>query len=334
MERARSRATVLDNQIAGHAAAAGTLAQALAGVLPHIHSEDCPVCGRDFEETSGGSLQAHVSNQIAALTESAGRLQALTRERANAAKTLADAERERAAIAAGQLAATARDELKGRRARLEELERALTEIAPATAAGEKLIGAAAAASQRLAEYRGRDERATTLRVSATRFAQDLSLDPIAEAESLETALERFQGNVAEREAALLVRQSARHDGLVELRERQALIERRGGVAEAVKDGEERLRRVTAAKEKADERIQQARELGRRARDARTDIVRRVFNDSLNAVWRDLFVRLAPDEPFVPAFALPETQGGPVEAVSRRFIVTRKGREPASNVERR
>ena len=52
----------------------------------------------------------------------------------------------------------------------------------------------------------------------------------------------------------------------------------------------------------------------RARDARTNIVRRVFNDSLNAVWRDLFVRLAPDEPFVPAFALPEIQDGPVEAV--------------------
>jgi hypothetical protein len=130
---------------------------------------------------------------------------------------------------------------------------------------------------------------------------------------LETALERFQGNVAEREAALVVRQSARRDGLVELRERQALIARRDSVADVVKGGEERRSRLTAAKDKADERIQQARELGRRARDARTNIVRRVFNDSLNAVWRDLFVRLAP-EPFMPAFALPETQGGPVEAV--------------------
>ena len=49
-------------------------------------------------------------------------------------------------------------------------------------------------------------------------------------------------------------------------------------------------------------------------DARTSVVRRVFNDSLNSVWRDLFVRLAPDEPFVPAFALPQSVGGPVEAV--------------------
>lgn len=40
----------------------------------------------------------------------------------------------------------------------------------------------------------------------------------------------------------------------------------------------------------------------------------VFNDSLNSLWRDLFVRLAPDEPFVPAFALPDKQAGPVEAV--------------------
>ena len=328
MERARSRAAVLDNQIVGHAAAAGTLAQALAAILPHIHSDDCPVCGRDFGETSEGSLQAHVSNHIAALTESAGRLQALTRERANAAKTLADAERERAAMAVGQLAATARDDLKGRRARLEELQRALMEIAPATAAGEHLIGAAAAALQRLAEYRSRDERATTLRVSAAHFAEDLSLDPIGQAESLETALERFQGNVAEREAALVVRQSARRDGLAELRERQALVARRGGVADALKGGTERLSRLTSAKEKADGRIQQARELGRRARDARTNIVRRVFNDSLNAVWRDLFVRLAPDEPFVPAFALPEIQDGPVEAVLETIYRTgRKGGNP-------
>jgi hypothetical protein len=85
---------------------------------------------------------------------------------------LADAERERAAIGAGQLVATARDDLKGRRARLEELQRALVEIAPATAVGEQLIDAAAVALQRLAEYRSRDERATTLRVSTTRFAQD------------------------------------------------------------------------------------------------------------------------------------------------------------------
>jgi DNA repair protein SbcC/Rad50 len=45
----------------------------------------------------------------------------------------------------------------------------------------------------------------------------------------------------------------------------------------------RMERLRVAKEKADERIEQARELERRAREARTNIVRRVFNDSLNAL---------------------------------------------------
>ena len=47
---------------------------------------------------------------------------------------------------------------------------------------------------------------------------------------------------------------------------------------------------------------------------RTKIVTKVFSTSLNKVWRDLFVRLAPSEQFVPAFRLPPRSGGKVEAV--------------------
>ncbi|MCO4099889.1 MAG: hypothetical protein HEQ38_10900 [Gemmatimonas sp.] len=50
-----------------------------------------------------------------------------------------------------------------------------------------------------------------------------------------------------------------------------------------------------------------------AKTARAEILRQVFNGSLNAVWRDLFVRLAPDEPFIPAFSLRNSSGGGVEA---------------------
>ncbi|TYO60858.1 hypothetical protein FXV83_41500 [Bradyrhizobium hipponense] len=56
-ERARSRQAVLEEQIADHAAEAGTLAQALAQILPHIHSDDCPVCGRDFGEIATEPLR-------------------------------------------------------------------------------------------------------------------------------------------------------------------------------------------------------------------------------------------------------------------------------------
>jgi exonuclease SbcC len=75
-----------------------------------------------------------------------------------------------------------------------------------------------------------------------------------------------------------------------------------------------LDRLRVCKAESERRIEVARELAGRARAFRTEKVRQVFNDELNSVWRELFIRLAPDEPFVPAFALPETTAGPVEAV--------------------
>ena len=48
-------------------------------------------------------------------------------------------------------------------------------------------------------------------------------------------------------------------------------------------------------------------------EARASIVSRVFNRALNKIWRDLFVRLAPAKPFVPAFRLPESPSEPVTA---------------------
>ena len=49
----------------------------------------------------------------------------------------------------------------------------------------------------------------------------------------------------------------------------------------------------------------AKEVRSAASDARAAIVARVFNESLNRVWRAVFRRLAPSEPFVPAFGIPE-----------------------------
>ena len=59
---------------------------------------------------------------------------------------------------------------------------------------------------------------------------------------------------------------------------------------------------------------QAKKISEAADKVRSNIVKKVFNTSLNRVWRDLFVRLAPSEQFVPAFRLPVDSAGKVEAV--------------------
>jgi exonuclease SbcC len=74
----------------------------LNGILPHVHSDNCPVCSRDFGEVSERPLSEHLASQISMLTESAGRLRALSKERVDGATSLANAERSRG-IVAGRL---------------------------------------------------------------------------------------------------------------------------------------------------------------------------------------------------------------------------------------
>lgn len=312
--KSRSRIAVLDEQIAKHAAAAGSLAEALNGILPHVHSESCPVCNRDFGEVSDQALSEHLSSQISMLTESAGRLQALSKERVEGATSLANAERSRGIVAGRLLTSEARDELKTRVARLSEFHLALQQLESAVTEGEKLITEASEASSNLNALRLRDQKATTIRAAAQKFAADLNLVSIGDSEPLIEALGRFQSYVSKAEEALTAKEAARKEANESLKQLKVLEGRKQSMAKTIEDNTQRLTRLTQLKAIADRRIAQAKDLSRRARDQRTAIVRRVFNESLNAIWRDLFVRLAPDEPFVPAFALPESEGGAVEAV--------------------
>lgn len=65
---------------------------------------------------------------------------------------------------------------------------------------------------------------------------------------------------------------------------------------------------------ADRIIELGKDLSKQVRDAGGHIVQRVFNEEPNAAWRDLFVRLAPEEPFVPALAIPDAADIDIEAV--------------------
>src|SRR3546814_14826134 len=79
---------------------------------------------------------------------------------------------------------------------------------------------------------------------------------------------------------------------------------RTGSISAAHDALDVIKRQKAA---ADAIIEVGKDIARKTREARGRVVRRVFNDELNSVWRDLFVRLAPEEPFIPAFAIPRSE---------------------------
>lgn len=311
--RLTARLIAIDDQIAQHSAQAGQLAQALSELLPHIHTQDCPVCGRDFSEISATPLAGHVASRIAGLTQSAGRLEALAREKAEGSASLAKQTRTRS-VAAGQvMAGEMRDQLRTRVARLSDFASALDRLQEQTLRGEHLLHTNSKAAAELNSLRARDQRATSIREAAASMAQLLGVDSIGPSEPLSDALRRFFEHAQSQENRLSTREAARREATATLKELSAVEESLKGLNETIASRKAFLSRLVDARANADRRIEQARRLADESRAERTRIVRRVFNESLNAVWRDLFVRLAPEEPFVPAFALPDSPKGAVEA---------------------
>jgi exonuclease SbcC len=308
-----TRLEEIDKQIVQHSGEAGQLAQALSALVPHVHTEECPVCSRDFGEVSSSPLLGHLTARIASLTQSAGLLSALSRERANTVSAVAARDQEIGVAQAQVLTAEARTEYGQRLATLEQALHELTSLEAEAKAGETLFGQAANAAQALTSARAGDQQSAAIRDAAGRYATVLSIDPIGASEPLHAALQRFLAEVTERLERLTAKESARHDGEAALRE--LLLKQQHIEAIKVRQLERRTARrgLHAAKEAGERTMEQARELLKLAQAERSRVVSQVFNDSLNAAWRDLFVRLAPDEPFIPAFALPQATRGDIEA---------------------
>lgn len=308
-----TRLEEIDRQIVQHSREAGQLAQTLSALVPHMHTEECPVCSRDFREVSSSPLLGHLTARIASLTQSAGLLSALSQERANTGSSVAARDREISVAQAQVHTAEARTEYEQRLATLEQALQDLASLKGEAMAGETLFVQAANAAQALASIRAVDQQSSAIRDTAGRYAMVLSVDPIGASESLQAALQRFLAEVTARLERLTAKESARRDGQAALRE--LLLKQQNIEAIKARQLERKTTRrgLQAAKEAGERTIEQARELLKLAQVERSRIVGQVFNDSLNAAWRDLFVRLAPDEPFIPAFALPQATKGGVEA---------------------
>ena len=304
----------LDIEIGHYTANENSLAELLTSILQHMNSNDCPVCGRDFREIASESLESHVSQRIAALTKYAEQLRLLVGQRAEKLGALDDARRKLEGTMGRKLSDDGFSELNTMRAQLREMRTTLADMESEVLFGQQLIGQEKEANRQLSEFRSRNQRAMAIRDGTTKVAAELDMLAAPEGEDLEGSLERFLDAVSEKEERLRKTQSMRERATQLLQQRQELVNRR---AEKSKESAQiitQLQRLRVGKERADERIAQARELVRSVNEAKADIVRRVFDDSLNSIWRDVFVRLAPDEPFVPAFAVPQGQTRSVEAV--------------------
>ncbi|WP_413728238.1 AAA family ATPase [Sodalis sp. RH19] len=314
VQRATIRIEELNKDLAGAVQDAKSLANALAGIAPHISGEICPVCNRDFADQDAGPLAVNVAAKIASLTNEAGRLQALTTERAEESNRLAAAQRELLSAGNGKLSAEDLSEITVRKALMEDIVWQLRDLELSADEGTRLMVAATAARQMLILSRRRNELSISMLPEIETAVQGVVGQPASNFAGIDQALgeamrltEARSGD-AERVAALCI-------------EAQSLIARRirdfeqlNALRAEHKHNAARMTNIEKALKEVETSRDQAKKVSEAANTVRSNIVKKVFSTSLNKVWRDLFVRLAPSEQFVPSFKLPTSAGGKVEAI--------------------
>jgi DNA repair protein SbcC/Rad50 len=304
---AQHRLTGIDAQLSElrTATTAEELGKALAMLVPHTHTEDCPICGRDYSEVSREPLSAHLAARVSELASEAERLQKLANARVEAASDLRRLQERREAVSREHPEPSVREKAAALLEELKALRRQLVEIAPGVSKGAAILRAEAEGEQALLRTREKDTSLLQLRTEIDEVASSLKQPPTQTAASATDRLASLSAYVEdriaffERRSTLWTEATEKVESITVAADESTRTERELVTAE----GE--LKRSEAAIAELEERRTSLKELRKDAISARSRIVRSVFTKSLNNVWRDLFLRLAPEEPFVPGFRIPK-----------------------------
>lgn len=314
VERATTRIREINEALAAGAKDARTLANALASIAPHVEGDFCPVCHRDYSEENKGPLTAHIAATIASLTSEAGRLQALANERAIESEQLARAQRNVATVQSGVLPSESLLKTRQDRSDLSSIRSELDALRPEAQVGTDLGRQLAAAREQLGSVRRAQRFAVNLlpEIEAA-ISRSIGM-PLSSFETPARALNEAVATLSQRIAGLEAKLSLRFSLASELsqldRELSTLRDRRTQELDIVR----RMQAIRSTISEIGTVRETAKVIVHAATTVRTKIVRGVFSGSLNKAWRDLFVRLAPAEQFVPQFRLPPTDSEKVEAV--------------------
>ncbi len=301
IQRATARIEELNRALSTGAEDAKSLANALAGIASHVAGESRPVCDRNFGELGQGPLSAHIAAKIASLTTEAGRLQSLANERGEESSRLSMAQRNLLSVTGGQLDVKDQADLTVRSAQMASAVQRLRAMANDAAQGTILIANASAAKSAVSMARRRDELSTSILPEIDAIVTRITARHVNSFDSVAAALTEAERVLSGRIVAAETVTTLRVQALSELE----LYAKDLNQISSLNTDKAHIARRLAAVEKADDEIGRIRSRAKRISEAadkvRSEIVKAVFNTSLNMVWRDLFVRLAPSEQFVPTF---------------------------------
>jgi DNA repair protein SbcC/Rad50 len=304
----------------------------LQGVLDHLGGEVCPVCGRDYSQLRAGSLKSRITDELNKLGLDAERLDLAAKQRAQLETERDGVLRRIAAIK--ERATHDQSPLEVVQARRGELAKLTDALAAARSLRQEWRRLQQEEAGIQAELRTIEERASqqdksTLQVS--QLADELGI-PIAtrptDAQSVaDLVSSRLQTQIDELER----QRRGRDELLTALAKAERIareLEELDGNANALTQKEQRIQR---ARGRVDQYVEKARTLARAANIAKERLLKEVFNDTLNALWEDLFERLVKLETFVPRLSEPTVKRGQIRAAIRAIATGAEPFEQAGSV---
>jgi exonuclease SbcC len=245
-----------------------------------------------------------VDHKVGRLTGSAERLLSLGRNRSIQQEQVDRLVREEAGLVAREMIPQAAAELERRTSELEAVVAELGRLAVPIAAHTTLAAEETAARRALGDYQSRSLSRRSVGEMLTAMAGALSLPPADPLKPLAEVMAELD-IVIDQELAMLKAQGEARRKIVDAHAQAEMQFGRRRDADALIARDRALQRLHDAALKRAVRIRTDGQTIKGAVEAvRAHIIGREFNDRLNRLWRDLFVRLAPTEPFVPAFQIP------------------------------
>lgn len=303
-KQAAAQRDAIDAEVAALPADAGSLASALSELTSFIDTEICPVCDRNFAEMDQGSLSDHVQAKVRSLSGSAGRLLSLGRSRGEAQIAIERLDGEIETLSARTVDPQMLAELDRDAAAAGNAASQVEAMAATLDEGAQLLALDVSARRAISDAQSRNATLLAARETLRTFSLSVGAPEVGETEQVVDASARLQLHLMAETKRLGERLTNRRQGLELVASIRTVIERRTEMDASIENDAVALSEVDAALARAQELREQGQAIRRAVDKVRSSIIRREFNERLNRLWRDLFVRLAPAEPFVPAFRIP------------------------------
>ncbi|MER9598613.1 AAA family ATPase [Mesorhizobium sp. M0244] len=296
--------TTIDGEIGRIATNSGNLAAALAELSSFVLNDHCPVCDRDFAEKGQGPLTEHLNHKVRTLSGSAERLLGLSTNRAEQQVLVERLEREATELKSRLLEPKALADLERESADVDALVVELDQRENVAREGSRRAAVETATRRALAGHQSADLARTATMATLTELTETLGQAAPELIATPQSAIVQLLDALDQRTAALNTRVSARRTAKDALRRIRAEVARREFAEKLIRDDTSTYSEVESALSKANGIRADAQKIRAKVEVVRSLIIVREFNERLNRLWRDLFVRLAPNEPFVPAFRIP------------------------------